>query len=279
VTEITPKTLWLGAAVAGLAAALSSAPRPALADEPAGRVTASVAAALGDAIADGEPVELGEGAACSVLLDDDAVVELCGTTSVVFERDPDSGRRIVSLDRGSIRIVVEPRDFEERIEIHTPAAIATLLGTIVYVSVDAKTGATTVTSAQSKVSVRSDEPDVRGATVLKAGEQIVVEPGAAPPATPRRLDPQEISELGGCQINFHTAAADQDSQEMADRAMDRLTAFDAAHAGALPAPPPSEQPDGAPRDDPAGSLAGPSDVCLATDCDPDAPLVDGRKVP
>jgi len=258
---------WSGAWALSLAALVWSGAPAVFADEVAGQVTASIDAELGGPIADGEPLQLGEGDACSILLDDDVVVELCGQTSVVFKRDRDSNRRIVSLDSGEIRIVVDPRDFEERIEIHTPAAIATLLGTIVHVSVDPKTGATTISSAQSQVSVRSDEPAVRGTTVLTAGEQVTVEAGAAPPAKPKRLDPQEISELGGCLVDFHVAAADRDSRESGERLTGRLTAFDAANAGSLPGAAPSDRPGGSPRDDPGDPLAGQEDVCVATDCE------------
>ena len=266
---------WIGVWAPSLVALAWSAAPAVFADEVAGQITASIDAELGGPIADGEPLQLGEGGACSVLLDDDAVVELCGQTSLVFKRDRDSNRRIVSLDSGEIRIVVDPRDFEERIEIHTPAAIATLLGTIVHVSVDANTGATTISSAQSKVSVRSDEPAVLGTTVLTAGEQVTVETGSAPPAKPKRLDPQEISELGGCLVDFHVAAADRDSRESGERLTGRLTAFDAANAGSLPGGSPSDRPGASPfdrpggssRGDPGDSLTGQEGVCVATDCE------------
>jgi hypothetical protein len=268
VIEITSKLMRIGGWAVSLVALLWSGAPAVFADEVAGHVTASIESGLGGPIADGEPVKLGEGDACSILLDDAAVVELCGETSVVFKRDRDSNRRIVTLDSGEIRIVVEPREFEARIEVHTPAAVATLLGTIVHVSVDSKTGETTITSAQSKVSVRSDEPAVRGTTVLTAGEQVTVEPGDAPPAEPRRLDPEEVSALGGCFVNFHTAAADRDSRDSGERVTGRLTAFDAANAGSLPGAAPSDRPDGSPRDEPGDPLTGQEDVCIATDCEP-----------
>lgn len=145
---------WIGACAASLAALVWGGAPAAFADEVAGQVTASVEAELAGPIADGEHLKLGEDAACSVLLDDDAVVELCGQTSVVFNRDRDSNRRIVSLDSGEIRIVVDPRDFEDRIEIHTPAAIATLLGTIVHISVDSETGATIRSQAKRVSALR-----------------------------------------------------------------------------------------------------------------------------
>ncbi len=266
--EMASRMMRLGV-FATSAAALSWIPAaPAVADSKAGQVTAAIDADLAGPIADGEHVQLGEEAACSILLDDDAVVELCGKTSLVFERDRDSKRRIISLDSGELRVVVEPRDFEERIEIHTPAAIATLLGTIVHVSVDPQTGATIISSAESKVSVRSDEPDVRGTTVLTAGEQVTVEPGEAPPMTPTRLDAREISELGGCLVNFHSAAADRDSRDRGDRLTDQLAASDAANAASLPAATDSDRPAGSPLDAPGDPIAGQEDVCVTTDCEP-----------
>lgn len=265
--EMASKMMRIGTSAAGLAALLWSGAPAVFADEIAGQVTASIESELGGPIADGEHVRLGDGDACSILLDDDAVVELCGKASVVFTRDRDSNRRIVSMDGGEIRIVVEPRGFEERIEIHTPAAIATLLGTIVYVSVDPKTGKTTITSAQSEVSVRSGEPAVRGTTVLKAGEQITLAPGDAPPAEPERLDPEEVSALGGCLVNFHTAAADRDSRGSGERVTGRLTAFDAANAGSLPGAAPSDRPGGSSRDEPGDPLTGQEGVCVVTDCE------------
>ena len=264
---IALKTGRIGSGAASLAALLWCGAPAVLADEAAGRVTASIDAEFAGPIADGEHVKLGEDGACSILLDDDAVVELCGQTSVVFKRNRDSNRRIVSLDSGELRIVVEPREFEERIEIHTPAAIATLLGTIVHVSVDPKTGETTISSAESKISVRSDQPTVRGTTVLAAGEQVTVEPGEAPSAKPKRLDPQEVSKLGGCLVDFHGSAADRDSRESGERVMDRLTAFDASNAGSLPGAAPSDRPGGPPRDGPGDPLTGQEGVCVATDCE------------
>ncbi len=278
-SELTSKTTRIGTFAASLMTLLWSGAPAIYADEVAGQVTASIDSDLGGSIADGEHLRVGEDAGCSVLLDDNAVVELCGQTSIVFERDRASNRRIVSLSSGEIRIVVEPRNFEERIEIHTPAAIATLLGTIVHVSVDAKTGVTTISSAQSKVSVRSDEPDVRGTTVLAAGDQVTVRPGEAPPATPKRLDPQEVSELGGCLVDFHVAAADRDSRESGERAMDRLAVVDAVNAGSLPLPPPPDRPRGSSGDGLGDLLDGQEGVCVATDCESNFEPHSGRGSP
>lgn len=177
------------------------------------------------ALGEGEHVSLGDDGGCSILVDEDSLVELCGDTSLVLRKEKD--RRIVELDRGEIRLVVKPRSFDQRVEIHTPAAVATLLGTIVHVSVD-EAGVTTISSAQSRVSVRSSDPEVRGTTVIDTSEQVRVAPGQAPPAKSHRLEPEEIAALGGCLVDFHSAAIDRDAAAHAVDVADRLVLLDVA---------------------------------------------------
>ncbi len=201
-------------------------PAGVVADEIAGEITASVGDVVTGAVAEGEHVKLGEDGACSILVDQDALVELCGETSLILKRDEHSNRRIVSLDRGEIRIVVEPRAFEDRIEVHTPAAIATLLGTIVHVSIDPTTGATTISSAESRVAVRSGDPRISGTTIVDASQQLTVMPGVAPPMEPRHLDPDQVSKLGGCLVDFHSAALKKHSHDHSVRVAERLSTPD-----------------------------------------------------
>jgi hypothetical protein len=181
----------------------------------AARVTAAVGTALSDgetleqrtALDDVADLETGDDGNCSLLVDQDALMELCGETSVKLDRKeglPD-GQRVVRLERGEIRMVVEPRLGEERIEIHTPAAIATLLGTVVHVSVDAL-GVTTITSAASKVLVESSDRSVAGSTTIDGGQQLVMAPGEPPARLPTQVSPRMLSSLGGCLIDFHAAA-------------------------------------------------------------------------
>ena len=105
----------------------------ALADEPSAQVTVVVGDAVAGSgrplanhsgIGDDEEIRMGKDGGCSLLVDDDALIELCEETSVVLERDERTQRRRVRVDAGEIRIVVEPRLLEERLEIHTPAARA-----------------------------------------------------------------------------------------------------------------------------------------------------------
>lgn len=205
-------------------AALLLAAAPAFGAGEAARVTAAVGSTEsgGDTVGmrggleDGDDLETGKDGQCSLLVDQDALMEVCSGTALRLDRkggDP-KGPRVVTLDRGEIRMVVEPRVREERIEIHTPAAIATILGTVLHVSVDAL-GVTTVTSAANRVLVQSNDPTVKGETTIEAGEQVVIHPGEAPQKQPTRLTAQAVGGLGGCLIDFHAAslAADRGSAE------------------------------------------------------------------
>jgi hypothetical protein len=192
-------------------------------------VTAAVGTTLSDGsdlqqrgeLGEGADVETGKDGGCSLLVDEDALMELCGGTSVRLERkggDP-QGTRVVKLDRGEIRMVVEPRLGEERIEIHTPAAIATILGTIVHVSVDAL-GITTVASGAAKVMVASSTVGVSGATTLAKGESVVIEPGQ-PPRRKQRLDSTTMSALGGCLVDFHDVTLGYDRGASLDQKVEQ----------------------------------------------------------
>lgn len=198
------------------------------APEPAARVTAAVGDTASSgasldprgSLQDGADVETGGDGGCALLVDEDAVMELCADTSVRLERKdgkPD-GARVVKLDRGEIRVVAEPRLGEQRIEVHTPAAIATILGTIVHVSVDAL-GVTSVASSHARVLVESAAPGVKGSATISAGEQVVVQPGRAPSAV-KRLSPDQMAALGGCLIDFHKATLGYDRTKATQSAID-----------------------------------------------------------
>ena len=223
----------------GIAGLFGAVPAPAWAATPAARVTAAVGSTNsgGDAVdprgglQDGDDLETGEDGNCSLLVDEDALVEVCGNTSLKLDRKdgkPD-GPRVVNLEQGEVRLVVEPRLAGERIEIHTPAAIATLMGTIVYVSVDAL-GVTTVTSAASQVMVESSDAAVPGSTMIDAGQQIVIRPGESPPSQPTAMRPEALKAMGGCLIDFHGAALSHDRREAANDKVDEVVEQDVAEA-------------------------------------------------
>jgi hypothetical protein len=207
--------------------------------ESAARVTAAVGTAVaGDealeqrgALEEGAELETGDDGNCSLLVDEDALMELCGGTSLRLDRKGGlpEGPRVVTLERGEIRMLVEPRLGEERIEIHTPAAIATILGTVVHVSVDAL-GVTTITSAANKVLIESADPSVSGSTTIDGGQQVVMAPGEAPPQQPSSISQQVMSSLGGCLIDFHEVSLRGDRATQMNQKVDEIVNEDVADA-------------------------------------------------
>jgi len=199
-------------------------------------------------LGDDEQLETGDESGCSVLLDQNAVVELCGQTRISFATDPRRGNRIVNIESGTVRMVVEPREAGERIEIHTPAAIATILGTIIYVTVDPASGETTFSSADSRVNIRGRDdvdctpvglpaeaglPECAEGTTIGRLEQLTIAPGEQA-REKKKLDEQELAALGGCLFDFHDLAAKIDRMNQEKRVAERVAAVDIA-AAELPA--------------------------------------------
>jgi len=193
-------------------------------------------------VADGDPLETGDESGCSVLVDQNAVVELCGRTRISFSTDSKRGNRIINVESGSVRLIVEPRQPGERIEIHTPAAIATILGTIVYVTVDPITGEETFTSSESRVNVRDRSaedctpvglpaeagvPRCEEGTTIGALEQLKLVPDGKQHET-KPVTEQELAMLGGCLLDFHDLAAKIDRLSEAEKATQRVVAVDVA---------------------------------------------------
>lgn len=210
-------TALLTLALAGGPGAAAGAPAAATLTGVSGPVKGAGDRALErlNAVADEEAIETGEDGNCSLLFQEDALVELCGGTSLRVARRDEQSPRVVRVDKGEARIVVEP-GAAERIEIHTPAAIATILGTVVYVTVDAETGETTITSVANEVVVRSAAAGVAGEVRITGGEQVTTEVGKAP-ERPRSLEQRALQDLGGCLVDFRALAltTDRGSHEVA----------------------------------------------------------------
>ena len=225
--RISGQAVWL--AVAALAAA-----------GPAGAATqgATVTAVTGETgaggvpierqakLTDGDPLQTGEDGACSLLVDEDAVLELCQATSLrLGHRDGRSdGPRVLELRRGEIRVLAEPRAADQRIEIHTPAAIATIMGSVVYVSVDAN-GVTTIASGESDVRIESAR-QLGSSITLAAGQQVTVRPGMPVPRKAQVWDP-DSSPADGCLVDFRALAYEASRTPGDGRSLDAITGQDA----------------------------------------------------
>jgi hypothetical protein len=203
----------------------------------AATVTASVGGSTGGAkpleqlggVVEGEPVETADDGGCSLLLEEDALVELCSDTTLSLRERRPGGPRVLDVQKGNVKVSAERRLGDERIEIHTPAVIATILGTVVFVSVDAL-GVTTITSEVSRVMVASSNSALSQATVLEGGQQLVVKPGEPPPAKPERLEPTQLAALGGCLVDFHALSLQNDRKDMLNSVTDAISEADALTA-------------------------------------------------
>ncbi len=177
-----------------------------------------------DALGDDELLEVAEEGGCAILLDRSAVIELCGGARVSFERDAGSDTRIVRVDSGELRLLVESAAERERMEIHTPAAIATILGTVVYIAVDPLTGASLFASYQSQVEVRNREGAARETTKIGASEQLTVAPGGTHEV--KALSRAQLDALGGCLLDFRDLALRTARTVRESRAVERMLNID-----------------------------------------------------
>jgi hypothetical protein len=227
-----PQTRQRGALAAALCAIAVLIAGAASAAETAAHITAVEGGThVGDAAAD-RSAALGEDAAirtdddgnCALLVDEDALVELCSSTIMTLTRRQDTGNRVVKVDAGTTRVVVEPRTADEYIEIHTPAAIATIMGTIVFVEVDPVTGATKI-AADNPVKVTSPDPSVTGSAVVSNMEQITILPGEAP-SQPKKISRTALANLGGCLVDFHEVALAGDRSAARRNTQDRMATGD-----------------------------------------------------
>lgn len=225
--------ILLAISLAGLSVGTAAAAEaPDAGEAPVARVTAVVGAATsGDQalsqrgnLGEGQAIETAEDGNCAILLEEDALVEMCGGSSLRLAR-AQTGQRVLRIDSGEARIVVEPRTAGERIEIHTPAAIATILGTVVYVTVDPVTGETSFTSGDNDVAIRSSDQNVQGQTTIRGGETTTVVPGK-PPTERRRLERSALSNLGGCLADLQQIAVAADRAVAEAQVTDKVAALD-----------------------------------------------------
>jgi ferric-dicitrate binding protein FerR (iron transport regulator) len=228
--RLSGRAVWATAVLLGAGAAAHAAGPRAIVTAVTGSAGASgVALERQSTLVDGDSLRTGEDGACSILVDGDAVLELCQATTLRFghREGRSDGPRVLELRAGEIRVLAEPRSADRRIEIHTPAAIATVLGSVVYVAVDAR-GVTTIASAESKVRVESSRRLSRAMT-LTAGQQITVRPGAPLPRNAEPWDP-DTSPADGCLIDFRAIAYESTRDPSRGRALEQVTAQDVIDA-------------------------------------------------
>lgn len=132
------------------------------------------------------PVSLGsalvtdDDASCSVLIDRATVVQFCGRTSIRIVEDKARDITIVQIDEGSTRTTVAPRGLDNPLEIHTPIAVAVIVGTVITTTVEAITGDTTFEVAEGSIRVRSTDSADSSMVTVEAGESVTIRRGQPP---------------------------------------------------------------------------------------------------
>jgi hypothetical protein len=144
-----------------------------------------------------------------------------------------AGRQVIYVDGGEARISVQPRAPGESLEIHTPVAIATILGTVIHVKVDPRTGETTFTSEDSNASIRSAEPGVAGKTVIGGGEATTIAAGGGPQEK-QQLPKRALANLSTCLRDLHEVSVENARAANEAKVTEQVAAVD-MDAADLPA--------------------------------------------
>jgi hypothetical protein len=186
------------------------------------------ALSLHDEVEQGELVETSDLASCSLLLSDGAVIQACNKASLRLRPGRNNGTQIIDLSSGEIKASVGPQPPDDPLEIHTPAAIATILGTTLHVRVDPETGDTTITSLHNRIRVESSDPSVEGSVTIEAGEEVVIRKGS-PPEPKRVVDiASMMTGLSDCldDESFRAAAVRADRERREAEALEFIVAAD-----------------------------------------------------
>jgi hypothetical protein len=214
-------------------------------------------------LGDEAEIATGDDGNAAMLVDEDNLVELCASTKMKLKHDDATGGRIIEVGAGTTRIIVDPTKGGEPLQISTPAAIATIMGTVVYVTVDPASGETTIASEDHPVQIKSSDPNVSGSTTINGMESVTLTPGEAP-ERPEKMARSVLENISGCLANLHGVALDYDRVAAANRAQDRLARADGELAELPPVgigPEGPGVPDGAEQgiEDPANVIS-PTDI-------------------
>lgn len=142
-------------------------------------------------------VDLEAGATASLMVGDTAIVRLCHGASLGFVGDRGRSTSALNLRTGQLKVSAGKRAIDEPLEIHTPAAIATLLGTEAHVDVDPTTGDTVVTSLHHEIKVSGVGASSDKSVVISAGQKVTIEKGSGPGAV-ETADVPSISFTSAC---------------------------------------------------------------------------------
>jgi hypothetical protein len=234
-------------------------------------------------ISEGESIVTGPEAACSVLVDERALIQFCGQAAVRLRHDEERNATVVDVTEGSTRTLAGPRLADEPLEIHTPVAIAAILGTILSVSVHPVTGDSTFALEEGRARIQTVDPALGRTIMLDAGEQVTVHADGRASEV-QRLTPRDVAKRADCLADrfFHGASVEIARAVRAQAVTDAITGADIPDAGLPPVAAPPLEPFGGVdepldpiRDDPCG-LSG---ICTGDFVFPPEPPKPERRIP
>lgn len=218
-------------------------------------------AGIASLVPEGENIVTGPEAACSVLVDRRSLVQFCGQAAVRLRYEEGRSATIVDVMEGSTRALVGPRAAGEPLEIHTPVAIAQILGTILSVEVDPVTGNSTFALEKGKVQIQTQTSDpTRSRTItLNAGEQVTVRSDGTADEV-QRLELRDVAKRADCMNDLHANSIEIARADREDEVTDAITGADIPDMGLPPVAAPGDGPvelpdrDGPIFDDPGGPI-------------------------
>ena len=173
----------------------------------------------------GDTVEVEGSGVAAILVGNNAVVRMCHGAALGFGNDSGDGPSTLSLRGGQLKVSAGKRPSDRPLEIHTPAAIATLMGTQVHVSVDEATGATTVTSLEHQIKIAGS--GAGDPTVISPGEQVTISSDGVVGQV--ESAPLSILALSSDCLDgqrYRSAAVKTAVRNYADRSIDEIAAMD-----------------------------------------------------
>lgn len=231
----------LFAAALGVAGAAGAAPSGTVTSVTGETSIGEHPAEISDRISEGESIVTGPEASCSVLLDQRALLQFCGEAAVRLRHDADRNATIIDLTTGSARTLAGPRLADEPLEIHTPVAIAAILGTILSATVDPASGDATFALEEGTARIRTRGAALPRTLTLQAGQQVTIRAdGSAERVKP--LEPRDLSQLPDCLDDryFHAAAIEIARAERAQWLTDAITSADIPYTGLPPVAAPGD---------------------------------------
>ena len=180
-----------------------------------------------DEISSVDTVQVEDKGIASLVVANSAIVKMCHGATLGFDDDQGDGPSTLTLRNGQLKVSSEKRPTDNPLEIHTPAAIATLLGTELHVDVDPETGNSTFTSIDHQIRINSvDTPDGDG-TVISAGERVVVRKGEQPGAV-KTADIAALRTTSDCLDKnlFRVAAVSVARQDYGKQSLPQIAAMD-----------------------------------------------------